>query len=246
MATIRWIGSLVVGHVLILAGSAYLHAQGAPEGRTVRIVTLGDSITKGVRPGVKREDTFAYLLEQVLNKEGIKAEVINIGIGGENSAQALARLDKAVLALKPEIVTIMYGTNDSWVDKGKSEPRLTKDEFRANLGKLVMQMRKAGITPILMTEPRFGDKHDPNGAGQNPNKVLEEYIKICREVAADLKTPLVDHFAHWSKANAGGTDVGTWTTDQCHPNRKGMEEMTQIILPVVRKVFSKKDRQSKE
>jgi lysophospholipase L1-like esterase len=228
----------------VMGGVRKLVEQVAPaalEGPTVRIVTLGDSITKGVRPGVTKEETFAWLLQQGLQQEGIKAEVINVGIGGEDSQQALARLDRAILALKPDLVTVMYGTNDSWVYKGKSDSKLTKEEYRTNLTQLVRSLREADVISVLMTEPCLGNKHEPNGAGEHPNKRLTEYVKICREVAREQQTPLVDHFEHWTKANSGGTDIGTWTTDQCHPNRKGNEEMTRTMLPVVLKAL--RDRQ---
>src|SRR5262245_49603229 len=117
----------------------------------LEIITLGDSITKGVRTGVKPEETFAALLEADLKARGIEARVTNVGIGGERTDGALARLTKDVLAKKPQLVTIMYGTNDSYVDRGKSEPRLTLDEYRINIKKLVEEVRKAGETHLLMT-----------------------------------------------------------------------------------------------
>jgi acyl-CoA thioesterase-1 len=218
---------------LLLA--AFLPAQEEP----VTIVTLGDSITKGVRTGVKAEETFSYLLQEMLGREGVRTRVINVGIGGERTDQALARLGK-VVALKPQIVIVMYGTNDSWVDKGKKVTRLTQDEYRANLKKLVAELREAKITPILMTEPRLGDKHGPNGAGEHPNKPLEAFVKICREVARETKTPLVDNFAHWEKQNQAGTDIGVWTTDQCHPNLRGHQEIANTMVPVVKKALAGK------
>src|SRR5207253_7716368 len=75
-------------------------------GDPIKIVALGDSITRGVRTGVKAEDTFAHLVQLALRKDNIKVEVVNVGIGGERTDQALKRLD-AVLKMKPKIVTIM-------------------------------------------------------------------------------------------------------------------------------------------
>jgi acyl-CoA thioesterase-1 len=222
--------SHVLGWFLLVA----LQAQ-----QPVTIVTLGDSITKGVRAGVKTEETFSYLLQEQLAKDGIATKVVNVGIGGERTDQALQRLDK-VIALKPRIVTIMYGTNDSWVDKGKKNSRLTVDEYRDNLKKLVAALRQAKITPVLMTEPRLGDKHGANGAGEHPNKNLLQFVEACREVAKETKTPLVDNFAHWQKHNASGTDVGVWTTDQCHPNLRGHQEIATTMLPVLKNVLQAK------
>ncbi len=202
----------------------------------VKIVTLGDSITKGVRPGVKPEETFAALVEADLQKQGIAVQVVNVGIGGERTDQALARLDKDVLSYKPRIVTIMYGTNDSYVDKGKDVPHLSAMEFRENLLAIVGRLRAAGITPVLMTEPRWGPE-GRNGLDENPNGLLEHYVEECRSAAKDQKLPLVDHFAHWTKAESDGTKIADWTTDQCHPNPAGHRIMADLMLPVLVKAL---------
>lgn len=217
---------------LTIAGLAAEPA--APATAKSRIVTLGDSITKGVRPGVKPEETFAARLEAGLRAGGADVSVVNVGIGGERTDQALKRLAKDVLAQKPSIVTIMYGTNDSYVDQGKSASRITVEEYRTNLGKLVDELRAAGITPVLMTEPRWGKTARLNGVGEHPNVQLEKYVAACRTVAAEKRTPLVDHFQHWTAAEAKGTDIGGWTTDQCHPNPAGHQVLAELMLPVVR------------
>lgn len=200
----------------------------------VKIVTLGDSITKGVRPGVKADETFAAVLEATLKKEGRNVSVVNVGIGGERTDQALARLDKDVIALKPAIVTIMYGTNDSYVDKGAKTSRITVEEFTKNLKELVARLRAAHITPVLMTEPRWGDHAMQNGTEEDPNVRLVEFMKACRTVAKDLKVPLVDNYQVWDDHNAKGTDIGaSWTTDQCHPNPEGHRVIAKTMLPVI-------------
>jgi acyl-CoA thioesterase-1 len=66
---------------------------------------------------------------------------------------------------------------------------------------------------------------------------LEKYVAVCREVARAKKVPLVDHFRLWSEAAAKGTDIGRWTTDQCHPNPQGHRIMADAMLPVVKQVL---------
>ncbi|MFM8469379.1 MAG: SGNH/GDSL hydrolase family protein [Limisphaerales bacterium] len=200
----------------------------------LRIITLGDSVTKGVRPGVKAEEAFAARLEAALRATGMEVSVANVGLGGERTDQALLRLAKAVIAQKPTLVTIMYGTNDSYVDQGKSTSRLTVEEYRANLARLVVELRAVGIAPVLMTEPRWGKTAKPNGVGEHPNLRLEPFMQACRAVAAEQRTPRVDHFKHWTDAEAKGLDIGAWTTDQCHPNPEGHRVLAELILPVVR------------
>jgi lysophospholipase L1-like esterase len=222
----------------VLLGSAATFAfQGD---QTVSIITLGDSITKGWRSGVAKEETFSAVLEKLLASRGIKAQVTNVGIGGERTDQALKRFEKNVAALKPAMVTIMYGANDSYIDKGKDQPRLSKEQFEANLNKLLEQCKKAGIKPILMTSNTYGRTPTKNGAGNNPNDLLAQYMETTRKVAKQTGTPLVDHFDFWTTKDKGGNDIGKWTTDQLHPNAAGHQKMAELILPVVLEVIGKK------
>ncbi|MBX3440687.1 MAG: hypothetical protein KF861_24565, partial [Planctomycetaceae bacterium] len=214
--------------VLLLCSSARSEPLPAP----FTIVTLGDSITKGVRPGVTAEETFATLIETALKNQGRTGRVVNVGLGGERTDQALARLND-VIALQPRVVTIMYGTNDSYVDQGQSASRLTVDEYRTNLQALVSQLLLRGIEPVLMTEPRWAASAGLNGLGEHPNVRLEPFVDACRAVARELKVPLVDHFAYWTDQERGGRNLADWTTDGCHPNPAGHRELANLMLPVL-------------
>jgi lysophospholipase L1-like esterase len=204
--------------------------------RPLTIVTLGDSITKGVRAGVTSQQTFASLLEKQLQTGGVSVRVINVGIGGERTDQALKRLDR-IIALKPDIVTVMYGTNDSYVDRGKTASRITRDEYQNNLNKVVTELLRRGIQPVLMTEPRWADDAGPNGLGENPNIRLEGYVAACRKTAQQWRVPLVDHFAEWTAARKDGVKLRDLTTDGCHPNPEGHKKLVAAMLPTIRRVI---------
>lgn len=229
--------SYVLGLSFLIVLSTTIVARAADD--TIRIVTLGDSITKGVRTGVSKEQTFAHLLQVALNKKGIQAQVTNVGIGGERTDQALKRLHK-VIALKPHFVTIMYGTNDSYVDQGKKNSRITAAAYTKNLEAILKKLRAAGIVPVLMTEPRWGKQAGNNGAGEHPNVRLAKYVAACRQVALKTKTPLVDHFKLWTAKEQSGIKIGSWTTDQCHPNAAGHQVISEAILPVLIKNLAQK------
>lgn len=213
----------------------------SPAAEPITIVTLGDSITKAVRPGVTNEQTFSTVLQGLLKKDGIDAKVINVGIGSEDTDLALKRFDKDVLAKKPRLVTIMYGANDHWIHKprGKTAPTVPPAKFEANLKKMVTDLRKAGATPVLMTTP------PPIGSGSYPKGEdafdrLEEYVKITRAVAKETKSPLVDHYADWKKKEAGGVKLTGWITDAWHPNATGHQAMAELMAPVVREALKAK------
>jgi lysophospholipase L1-like esterase len=201
----------------------------------LRVVTLGDSITKGVRAGVAEDQTFAAELQRQLRAGQFPdAEVINVGIGGEQAGQGLARLARDVVAKQPNIVTIMYGHNDSYIDAGKTTVRVPVPRFRADLSQLVERLREAGITPILMTPPAYAEKSGPNGAGEHCNVKLARYAEVARQVAETLQVPLVDHFAAWEEISKKGTDLNEWTTDGYHPNPKGHVDLAARMLPRVK------------
>ena len=134
---------------LTLVCLAFASAAAEP----LRIVTLGDSITKGVRPGVKPEETFAARLEAALQTDGVAVSVVNVGIGSERTDLALKRLVKDVIAQKPAVVTIMYGTNDSYVDQGKSASRIT------SLWRSIAQISVNSLTSCV---PRSTCRPSPN------------------------------------------------------------------------------------
>jgi len=221
----------------VLAGDGEGAPLEAPKPARHVVVTLGDSITKGTRPGVKAEETFSSLLAARLKESGFEVEVVNLGVGGERTDGALARLDKEVLARKPMVVTVMYGTNDSYVDRGEKDSRLSAEQYRENLGKIVTALRRGGAEPLLMTEPRWaaGEK---DGLGEDPNVRLERFVVVCREVARAQGVRLVDHYAHWKKAEESGTKLRDWTTDGCHPNPRGHREVADLALPALREALA--------
>jgi acyl-CoA thioesterase-1 len=206
-------------------------------GAEQEIVLLGDSITKGVRSGVTAEQTFAGVVDKRLRDLGWPVKTTNVGIGGERTDQALVRLDKEVIANEPQIVTIMYGTNDSYVDSGRDGSRISVEAYRENLKQLVERIRSSGATPVLMTEPRWGAAAKPNGLGEHPNERLEQFMHACRDVARETKTPLVEHYAPWLSAEEAGQELGQWTTDQCHPNAAGHAQIAELLVPVLRGVL---------
>ena len=211
--------------------------------KKIRIVTLGDSITKGVRPGVAANETFAAFLQKQATEAGYDAEVLNVGIGGERTDQALERLDRDVFAKSPDIVTVMYGANDSYVDPGKTAPRLSQAQFRENLERIVDRTQAAGARVVLMTEPRWGAKPSPNGLGEHPNVRLEQFMILVKEVARAKMVPLADHFADWTRREREGLDLATVTTDLLHPNPAGHRLLADAIWPVLEPMMKQlKDR----
>jgi GDSL-like Lipase/Acylhydrolase family len=77
----------------------------------LRIVMLGDSLTVGW--GVPCESTFSKRLEWLYAKDGIKAEVINTGVGNWNTIQEVEYFLTKAYRYQPDVVVLNYFVNDA-------------------------------------------------------------------------------------------------------------------------------------
>jgi len=208
-----WSVCLGVAVGLAMSVSPLSVSQGADPSHGPRIVFLGDSITEaGAGP-----HGYVTLARQALAAATPAAppEVIGAGISGNRVPDLLARLDRDVLARKPDVVVIYIGINDVWHSQnGGGTP---KEEFEKGLRSLVDKIRGVGAKAVLCTPTVIGEKQ----AGTNPlDSMLDEYADITRGVAAAMKTPLIDlrmacvtHLAEHNKADA---KEGILTTDGVH------------------------------
>ena len=73
------------------------------------ILAVGDSMTAGF--GVAVEEAYPAQLEKELERRGFHYRVVNQGVTGSTTAQALSNFSRG-LALSPEIVIIQLGGND--------------------------------------------------------------------------------------------------------------------------------------
>jgi lysophospholipase L1-like esterase len=160
----------------------------------------------------------------------------NAGIGGNRTDQGVARLDAQVLTRRPNIVTIMFGTNDACFDEGKTQPRLAPETYEANLRHIVQRTRDAGAKPIHMTPPPLTMKwplatKQPVYCEQGVNGPLSTYVDAVRRVAKEMDVPLVDFFTAWSGKPADELDA--LLPDGCHPSVAGHKLMADLIMPAV-------------
>jgi hypothetical protein len=77
---------------------------------TLRVLALGDSHTQGYE--VRQEATYAAVLERALNANGFKAEVLNAGVSGFSTAEALAYLEAEGHRYQPDVVVLGFFAND--------------------------------------------------------------------------------------------------------------------------------------
>jgi lysophospholipase L1-like esterase/photosystem II stability/assembly factor-like uncharacterized protein len=206
------------------------------------IVMFGDSTT-ATRPG-QVQKVFAQRVEEALKGNTPVLAVHNAGVGSNTTTLARARLAKDVLAYKPCLVVIQFGLNDAAVDVWKKPPatasRVPLAEYEANLRAIVATLREQKVKPVLMTTnpTRWTDAlrelygkppYRPQDADGFDTPVLAAYNEVVRKLAAELVVPLVEvHNAFTAK------DPDALLLDGMHPNDKGHELITELLMPVIR------------
>jgi lysophospholipase L1-like esterase len=204
--------------------------------KRIRIVALGDSITKGVCTGVREEDTFRHLLQEDLSPmTGYEVEVINAGVDGDITTTAIHRLERDVLRYDPGYVTIMFGVNDAGyyrpaTDSMADTPRVSAEDFRSNLGAIIEAVQKNHAKPVLVTpvpmNPAYAHRHFPAYLENGLNYLVDEYADIIRDLASGTGLPLVD--VH--RAFSADPDTDKLVPDGIHPNEAGHRFIADIFL----------------
>jgi lysophospholipase L1-like esterase len=213
------------------------------------VVAFGTSTTAR-RSGV--ENVYADLLRKELPERGLSARVVNQGIPGNRTTDAIARFESDVRAWKPDVVIVLFGLNDSAVDvwKNATEPRVPIESYRNNLTTIVRTLKGDGAKPILVTPqpmhwteklkelyagPPYHDKSpysatDPLGF----NATLANYVRVVREVAKSEEVALVDlHQQFMDYHGVEGQHLSDLLLDGMHPNDKGHRMIADALLPMI-------------
>lgn len=76
----------------------------------VRVLSLGDSQTQGHE--VRQQATYSAVLERALTARGTEAEVLNAGVSGFSTAEALVYLENEGWRYSPDVVVLGFFAND--------------------------------------------------------------------------------------------------------------------------------------
>ena len=151
----------------------------------LRIVLFGASNTDRYMPGIHWGDILHLGLRY---KYGTPLWIINSGISGNNTREALARFDRDVTPFSPDLVIVTLGGNDCNPAPEKFVP---EDEYRANLREIAARIVRLGALPVFQTYYRMDiPAMDPERA-----KWFLRNMDIVLEEAAENNWPLIDQRA---------------------------------------------------
>ena len=238
---------VICGIILVATKSSGASTHG------LRIVAFGDSTTAQRVVAGKSLTVYALRLAQTIYadqtsntiKNAKDTQVINAGVPGNTTQSARARFTRDVLAHKPDIVIIQFGINDAsvnvWKNPPATEPSVSQVDFAANLSYFVLEARRRGVRPILMTPnpmrwtPELkGLYGKPPYAPDEPdgfNVVLKTYAEAARQVAKKTDTPVVDVYALFQAYGAEKNhSIDDLLLDGMHPNEKGHRFIADALL----------------
>lgn len=164
-----------------------------------RIVWLGGTL-------VEREQRYGYWETALLAANADKRITVrNLGWSGDTvHGEARGRFDydkpqvcfkqliDQTLALKPTVIFICYGTNESFEGKDGLP------KFEKGLEKLLDALKPANARSVLFTPPPFETNLRFPDATQR-NEVLQSYADVVRKVATDRKLFCADLYAALSR-----------------------------------------------
>lgn len=176
----------LVGVCLCLAGC--MHQQIANIGsENEAIVCFGDSITQGF--GAPPGQDYPAMLARLMQRE-----VINAGIEGDTSGEALKRLDVDVLQRQPLLVVIELGANDFLL-------QVPLQETAENIETMVRKIQEAGAMVAIA---------DVSGPG-----LMQEYAQVFRGLSRKYGAIYIPGLL------SGIIDNPELKSDPFHPNKNG-------------------------
>ena len=200
---------LVLGMLLMAAGTALAQTSAAGETKPIKMVVLGDSLSAGL--GLSASSAFPARLQKSLEAKGIAVDMINAGVSGDTTSGGRDRLDWSVPE-GTEAVILELGANDAL--RG-IDPRVT----RAALTDILTRLKARRIAVLLcgmVAPPNYGSDYSAR------------FNAIYPELAKSFGVPLYPFFLEGVAAAARLNQA-----DGLHPTAEGVDMIVKNILPTV-------------
>ena len=178
----------------------------------LEVICFGDSIT------ARKEGYSSPLLTHKLSSKMPNYKFINAGVSGNTTEQAMFRFNKDVLSKRPDVVTVLFGANDSAIDK-----LVDIETFKRNISlfaKLIGPEKTILISPAPVDESLQRNR---------TNERLKQYAKAVQEVAEETNSYFIDFFQIlYSNPNYKELLVGE-KNDGLHFGENCYELLTDLI-----------------
>lgn len=197
----------------------------------VKIACVGDSITYGSGVEEREENSYPQVLGQLM---GRGYQVRNFGVSGRtamwysNKPYVKEKMYSWSLDFAPDIVIIMFGTNDSKAYNWQGEV-----EFKEQYKKMIDTYRNLPTNPeIYLCTPATAYYVDGQTEGaMNYNidgeLVNREIVPAVREIAEELNLKIIDIHS----LTAGHAEW--FSADGIHPDKNGARAIAEEVYRVL-------------
>ncbi len=194
------------------AENAVVHKSGVRP----KVVFIGDSITENWK---------------IADPSLFSATVLDRGIGGQTTPQILLRFYQDVVALHPQVVHIMAGTNDISGNTGA----VTDEAIVQNIRAMIDIAKANGINVVLASiTPSKQFIARPN---VDPSPRIAAVNRALVKLAVEKKVTYVDYFPALADSSGGLADA--LGNDGLHPNRDGYAAMRPLTDKAIKKAAKK-------
>jgi acyl-CoA thioesterase-1 len=190
-------------------------AAPAPSAASPVVLFLGTSLTAG--QGLDPEQAYPALIQKKIDAAGLGYRVVNAGLGGDTSADALGRLDW-LLRQKVDVLVVETGANDAL--RGQ-DPAATRENIQAILARAREHSPPPRLVLVGMEAPRnLGDDY--------VRRFRAIYPELARESGAALVPFLLEGVGGVASLNQA---------DGIHPTAAGHERMAETVWRVLEPVL---------
>lgn len=179
----------------------------------LEVICFGDSIT------ARKEGYPSPILTHKMSSKRPNYKFINAGVSGNTTEQAMFRFNKDVLSKRPDVVTVLFGANDSATDK-----LVDIDTFKRNISLFTKQI---GPEKTILISPAPVDESLQRN---RTNERLKQYAQVVQEVAEETNSYFIDFFQIvYSKPNYKELLVGE-KNDGLHFGEACYELLSDVIV----------------
>lgn len=197
-----------------------------------RIITVGDSITEGMRSSDEKTKAYPVQLQNMLGDK-TKYEVINLGVSGRTMMKMgdypywKEQAYQEALKSNADIVILMLGTNDSKTFQW-NEVAFRHDYLEMSRNFLAMESKPTLY--VMIPPPLYGQ-----GAYQMNQTVINEvFPELIPQIAQELELPsdrVIDIMGAMGGKNQSSFELfcDGQSCDACHPNDAGYSFMAAEV-----------------
>ena len=205
--------------IQILAGP--VSSSVAPPEKTIAVI--GSSVAAGWvtsrEAGQDMKNGWAFRLARHLEPLGYK--VVNLSVPGDTTEKVLARLEKDLFSLHPNVAVISLSLENEGIRGiGGRDPRKVYEGFGTNLRRIIAECRKRKIVPVVAScyaNDNFGDP------------ATYRFIVDMNLEIASWDAPSINFLGALDRGD--GRFVKGLTFDLDHPADRGHRELFLSIVP---------------